>query len=390
MIGGIGNPEAAIAADGASFASATAKRGRMFGRLKLLTVADAALAPRRSYMLAGLLAPRELSVWWGAPKCGKSFLLLRLAYGLALGRGMWGLAARPCRVLYVAAEGEGGFAARLLALRDALGPAEGFAYIAQRAEVGPPSGDLSALREAAKAHRAELLILDTLNRTFGTGNEDTTQDMSGFIRSTDSLREPDDRDGFAGCHVAVVHHGPKDEAAKMPRGGGALVGATDLVVKVTKGAEGSPHGVTVEHAKDDADGASYRFRLATVDLPTGDDGEPRRTCIAEEAEGGAPSRAGSRPTLSPIARQAVRILSDLACEEGQALPAGPQWPSAPDLRGVRVERWRAECYARGLSLAGEPDNRRRSIDRAMTAARNAGAVAVRDGLACLARDGAAS
>jgi RecA-family ATPase len=79
--------------------------------LRVLTIADAPSAPPRVYLLHGLMAPGELSVWWGAPKCGKSFLLLRLAYGLALGTGMWSRAAKPCRVLYVPAEGEGGFAA---------------------------------------------------------------------------------------------------------------------------------------------------------------------------------------------------------------------------------------------------------------------------------------
>ena len=77
-----------------------------------MTLADAASAPPRHYLLRGLIAPGELSLWWGPPKCGKSFLLLRLAYGLALGAGMWGRKAKPCRVLYVAAEGEGGFRRR--------------------------------------------------------------------------------------------------------------------------------------------------------------------------------------------------------------------------------------------------------------------------------------
>jgi hypothetical protein len=72
----------------------------------VLTVADALAAPARFYLFHGMIAPAEMSLWWGAPKCGKSFLLLRLAYGLALGEGMWGRVAKPCRVLYVAAEGD--------------------------------------------------------------------------------------------------------------------------------------------------------------------------------------------------------------------------------------------------------------------------------------------
>src|SRR5689334_4037203 len=136
------NPEEALRDAGAqeeTFAPRPPPRGKPFGRLRVLTVMDARVAPPRHYLLPGLIAPGELSLWWGAPKCGKSFVMLRLAYGLALGIGMWGREPpRPCRVLYVAAEGEGGFAARLLALADELGDAgSDFRYIAQRATVGP-------------------------------------------------------------------------------------------------------------------------------------------------------------------------------------------------------------------------------------------------------------
>jgi hypothetical protein len=125
------SPEATIAGH---LQEVLPERGHRFGHICLLSVADAVLAPPRVHLLAGLFAPGELSVWWGAPKSGKSFLLLRLAFGLSLELGMWGRDAKqPCRVLYVAAEGEGGFAGRLIALRDKLGdPGDRFHYIAQR------------------------------------------------------------------------------------------------------------------------------------------------------------------------------------------------------------------------------------------------------------------
>jgi RecA-family ATPase len=145
--------------------------------------------PRR-YLLHGLIAPGELSLWWGAPKCGKSFLLLRIAYGLALGIGLWGRqAAGACRVLYVAAEGEGGFAARLLGLRNDMGDAgDAFRYIAQRATVGPPADDLADVIAAALDMGAGLIVLDTLARTFGDGDENAARDMGGFVNSVDRLR----------------------------------------------------------------------------------------------------------------------------------------------------------------------------------------------------------
>src|SRR5687768_3586898 len=105
------SPDGFFAAHGEviPFVPAQPERGRMVGRLRILGVADARTAPPRDYLLDGLLGVGEASVWWGTPKkAAKTFLLLRIAYGLALGRGMWGREARKCAVLYVAAEGQGG------------------------------------------------------------------------------------------------------------------------------------------------------------------------------------------------------------------------------------------------------------------------------------------
>jgi AAA domain len=350
-------------------------RGKPYGRLRVLTLQDAANAPPRRYLLRGLIAPGEMSLWWGAPKCGKSFLLLLIAYSLALGVGLWGRAAvRPCRVLYVAAEGEGGFAARLLALRDTLGDAgDAFRYIAGRVTVGPPADDLGDVIRAAHDLGADLIVLDTLARTLGDGDENAARDMGGFVESVDTLRSE------TGAHVAVVHHGTKEGGSS--RGSGALVGAADLVVKVARGGEGEPNRATVEAAKDDADGAVLPFRLRVVDLPSGPDGEARRTCIAEEADGGEQQ---GKP-LAKVALNALRWLLDLLATEGASLPSGPGFPSG--LRGVPLPRWRQECEARCLSTAEDAKDRARVFRKASSDLRDAGRVAMRDGWVWTTREG---
>lgn len=376
---GHADPEAAFHAAGAHeerFGPKPPQRGKQFGRLRVLTLADAASAPPRQYLLRGLVAPGELSVWWGAPKCGKSFLLLRLAYGLALGVGMWGRSATGSwRVLYVAAEGEGGFAARLLALSDAMGDAgDAFRYIAGRVTVGPPAEDLDDVISAAVDMRADLIVLDTLARTFGNGDENAAQGMGGFVTSVDRLRE------HTGAHVAIIHHGTKN--GESSRGSGALLGAADLIVKVARGTgEGEPNDATVEAAKDDADGAVLPFRLRVVDLAPAEDGTERKTCIAEEAEG-----EGRRcATLPQAARTALRYLADLITVEGEALPAGPHYPMG--VRGAPLERWRAECESRKLSGGKTEENRDRAFRGAVQKLRNAGRIAVRDKLVWMTRVG---
>lgn len=369
MTDGPHTPEAALGAAGATVETFTPKsptRGRAFGRLRLLSLADAASAPPRHYLLKGLVAPGELSLWWGAPKCGKSFLLLRLGYGLAVGRRMFGRRAKPCRVLYVAAEGEGGFEGRLLALREALGDAgDAFQYIAQPTIVGLPGTDLSDLITAALKMRADMVVLDTLARTFGEGDENTAKDMGGFIAACDRLRAE------TGAHVAVIHHGRKDGGSS--RGSGALLGAADLIVRVEKGAEGKPSRAIVEAAKDDADGDELAFRLRVIDLGRDEDGDQRSTCIAEEAEAGA----NSAKSLPALASAALGALTSLVFAEGQPVPSGDSMPL--NTRGIREDRWREECEARRLSFAETQQSRSRVFRKAAQQLREAGQIATRGG-----------
>lgn len=347
---------------------------RQYGRLILRTPGELMALPARHYLLHGLFAPCELSLIWGAPKTGKSFLALRVACGLALGLGMWGRAVpRPVRVIYIAAEGMGGMGARIKALGALGDPGERFMAITQAAVIGEPGTDLPGLIEAVKAHRAELVVIDTLARTYGAGDENSTRDMGAFIAACDAIRE-------AGAHVLVVHHGAKDESANMPRGAIALVGAADLVVKVKKAGEGAPSVAIVQAAKDDEDGAELPFRLEVVTVGEREDGTPLETCLAVEAEPGRAGGGGAK--LPPAARKAVDCLQDMIAEgRGEPLPSGTGWPDARGLMGVKVEAWRADCEGRGLSLADKPENKRRAIGDAMTKARLAGAVGVRDGIA---------
>jgi hypothetical protein len=345
-------------------AEAAAVRVGTFGRLRLRTVADAEHAPRRDYLVKPLLARGELSAWWGAPKAGKSFLVLRLAWCIALGRDFPGFKVkRARRVLYVAAEGEGGFTGRIQALRRDLGDTgDLFRFIAQPVTLGPPANDLSDLVEAARGMVADLIVVDTLARTFGAGDENTAQDMGRFVANLDRLREE------TGAHVLVIHHGRKDGGDL--RGSGALAGAADLIVKVEKGAGAEPSVATIEAAKDDADGRSFAFRLRRVDLGVDEDGDPRWTCIAD------PSVAPVTPlTKLPKAAAAVlAILADLAAAEGEA-------PPDIDTCGARAipdARLRQECDSRRVSTAEKATDRARVVRQAIADLREAGRIGMRN------------
>ena len=362
------SPEAMMRALGGT----TIRQPLAFGKLRVLSMDDVTTAEPRDYLLKGLISPAEMSVWWGAPKCGKSFLMLHVAYAIAQGRGVFGRRVKPCSVLYVAAEGEAGLAGRLRAIRDEFGLAPRFHLIAQPVDLLHPNGDLDSVSQAAQHPRvnARLIVLDTLARMLAGGDENGPEDMGRFIANVGALRQ------CTKAHVAVIHHGTKSTNGSTPRGHGSLIGAADLVIEIAKAGDSS-RTATVTAAKDDPDGAVMGFSLHVIELGTDQDGDPITTCMVDEAI----SATTTGPRLSKRDGRAKQILADLIVAEGKPLPVG-----CPDgLLGVPEVRWREECESRRLSTAEQQDSRTTAFRRAYESLLASAIAATRDGTVWLTR-----
>jgi AAA domain len=345
-----------------------------FGKLRLLTLAHLRSTPPRDYILKRLISAAELSVWWGPPKCGKSFLAFHIAYAVAQGRSVFGRRVKPCTVLYVAAEGTAGLAGRLHALEAEFGAAPRFFLIAQPVDLLHPFGDLPSLLKAAQAIKAGLIVLDTLNRMMSGGDENGSEDMGALITNAGKVQAE------TPAHVAIIHHGSKNPNGSTPRGHSSLIGAADLVVEVAKTDDGR-RTATVRAAKDEAEGDVIDFRLHVVELGTDPDGDALTTCIVREEQ---PAALG--PRLSAAETKARSILADVIAAEGTLLPAGPGFPD--NAHGVPEGRWREECETRRLSTSEQRDSRTKAFNRAFKGLIAASAVATRDNLVWLVKPAA--
>ena len=289
---------AEAAAKGSAKGSAK-NRGRKFGSLIVLGTDDLDTAAPREYLLKGLMSSAEISIWVGPPKCGKSFLLLYVAYMLSLGRSVFGRRVKQISVLYVAAEGEGGIANRIRALREKFGDSPNFHFIAQPADLLHKTGHLEDLKLAAEAVGAQLIVLDTLSRLMGGGDENAPGDMGTFIKNVGGLRHETQ------AHIAIIHHGTKASSGSTPRGHSSLTGADDALIEVVKLDDGT-RTATVIHAKDDADGDRFGFTLERVELGRDDDDDPIATLIVEEKlQPGAVTQSGTDPVHQRTDRVAL-------------------------------------------------------------------------------------
>jgi AAA domain-containing protein/uncharacterized protein DUF6371 len=342
-------------------------RGTLHGRLLVLGMDDLDTAPPRDYLLKGIISPNETSIWVGAPKCGKSFLLMHVAYMLALGRRVFGLRVKSTKVLYVAAEGEGGIAKRLQALRNKYGRAENFHYVAQPIDLMRDGGHSQEVITAAKAVGAQLIIVDTLNRALAGGNENAPEDMGAFICNVAEIRTK------TRAHVAVIHHGTKASDGRNPRGHGSLEGADDALIEVQK-LEGGIRTATLVHSKDDADGMRWGFKLNVVELGTDDDGDPITTLIVQE-ETQAPERADRAAKPSATEQVALGCLDHAMAEHPTTASVGPNHEERPV---VAETHWRKTYYAEARQ-GDDIQTKGQAFRRVVTGLQSKGLIDCRDG-----------
>lgn len=305
------------------------------------------------YLVRNLIPREGLIVVWGPPKCGKSFWAFDLAMHVALGWPYRGRRTQRGTVVYIAAEGERGLAARAEAFRrrflaDDADP--DFYLLTSRLSLVADAGELILdIAAAIGGTNCAAIIIDTLNRTIA-GSENKDEDMSAFVAAADKLRE-----AFTAAVIIIHHCGVNGE---RPRGHTSLTGACDAQLAVTR--DSADHIVVeVEHLKDGPQGDAITSRLVPFDVGTDDDGEAISSCIVEAADD-EPAVAKHK-RLSDAAAIALDTLRKAIAEAGQDPPGSNHIP--PSARVVDVETWRRYHYAGTASDGQTPETRKKAFQR---------------------------
>jgi hypothetical protein len=199
-------------------------------RIRILDIDEIeALEPPR-WLIENTLTTNGLSILWGRSGAMKSFVALDMALCIATGIPWHGKAVVPGLVVYVAAEGAYGLGRRAVGWRRSRGLGQAkprFKLIPH--PVALSSDDLGAMIEAVLKlnERPVLVILDTLARTFGAGDENKQADMNAYVTAADKLREA------TGANVMIIHHSGVHEE-RRERGSNVLRGAADTVIKISR------------------------------------------------------------------------------------------------------------------------------------------------------------
>jgi hypothetical protein len=247
-------------------------------------------APPRAMLMKRLLGLGDLSIWYGAPKSGKSFLVTDATLAVASELETWFdyRVKHPGLVIYCVLEGSGGFANRLNAWRTKHGRdiPDNFVWVTVRLSfLSDPTKKAAAddvkkllalVRhiEATQGRTCRMVVVDTCARAMDGADENSTQDMTKFVNQCALLQDLPSKP-----HVAVVHH--ENAGGTKPRGSTALLGAGDVFIRIQKLEKGRVW--TVIWGKDVEEGRKHGFALETVSLGFDEDMDVIESCAVVEA-----------------------------------------------------------------------------------------------------------
>lgn len=261
------------------------------------------------WLVRGLLVESGLSVVYGAPKSTKTFAALDMALAIAHGREWFGQRTRRGGVAYVCGEGQAGARQRMKAWRQEFDgePDAPFVLIPQSVnlfddpdEVDRLIADIQGMAEPMGC-KVELVVLDTLSRMIGSGDEDKARDVNVVVRTSERIQR------LTGAHVMIVHHSGKDRDRGM-RGSNALLGAVDCAIEVTKDADTGLCEAKVTAIKDGEPLGPFAYTLRQAAVGVDDEGEDIITCVIDPAG----ARQGTiAQRLSEPERRCLSVLRDL-------------------------------------------------------------------------------
>jgi hypothetical protein len=305
----------------------------------------------------------------GAPGSLKSFFALAMALCVASGTPFYGSRVRQGTTFYIAAEGHNGLANRVeaWARKNGIDRSTVKVFTSDRGarflDKAHAADVTAAILELAAIHGPpSLIVVDTLARNLGPGDENSTEHMNAFITAMDDLRG-----NWPGCTIIVVHHTGWD-AKRRGRGSSAAFGAMDFEYILERKDKCSPVCVINTKMKEAAERSDEWFTLDVIDLGIVDeDGEPVSSGVLVPTEGSESGEVGKLGKNAKLARAAYITAA-----------AGHGVFGEDGLQGVSDANWRAAFYEATPDI--KPGSQATAFKRSLGELKDAGLMAEHCGL----------
>jgi hypothetical protein len=293
-------------------------------------------------IVQGVLGAGEFSLFVAKPGMGKSVLVGDIGMHIAAGKDWHGRKVKKGLVVFFAAERKKITERRVAAWAKKY-DMSGIPFVIVGGKLDLTTGLIDAKTLAATIKSLEeklgfkcvLIILDTVTRTFGPGDQHQSRDMQRYVQSVDELHRA------TTAHIAAIHHSPWSD----DRGKGAidLDGAIDVsfVVNVKGTGQAKVFTLSGTGANDGSDeGPVMSFRLESVELGTDADGNVTTAPVVVQVETARTDGSNLKGSLE----KALDALERAIEQHGECPPDGT--PGFPDgVCMVSRDEWRDQFYA---------------------------------------------
>ena len=219
-----------------------------------------------NWLIKDVVETESLMQIYGAPKSGKSFVAIAMSCAIASGQDFYGNKSFKKPVLYICGEGQRGVKRRLSAWQQAQYSLSGIPlYLSDRAVRIGDKDDFERLTQEIEAIKAiegdiGMIVVDTFQRNFGGGNENSAEDVGNFIHQLDGLIS------VYGCNVCIVHHSGHE--GNRARGSSVIGASLDYEFKVQRTDKNEEMFVSFQQTlnKDGQGMAEKNFVFKEVDL----------------------------------------------------------------------------------------------------------------------------
>lgn len=327
------------------------------GKSRFISVGEiCALPPTENWLVKRYIATDSLTVMFGDPGCGKSFLAIDFACHVATGREWRGCLVKAGKVLYVAGEGRNGLSKRFKAWFERYGetPRNIDILTAPTALTDPASIAALIAEIRAMPDPPVLIVVDTLNRNFGPGDENATADMTKAVAGLDALRSA------TNAAILGLHHSGHGDKGRG-RGSSVLRAAVDAEFAVEK--FGETVQVRCTKMKDADHPAPLAWMLEQQPLPWADaEGVPLDSAVLTSADLPPPQ---PKPTTARMGANQTKALESLRAlyrtQQANLVQAGTD----PGTACVTKSDWYAKMKESGLSRNRCTDARAELVRRGL-------------------------
>jgi RecA/RadA recombinase len=270
---------------------------------------------------------------FGESNSGKSTFVLDMALAVARPDGTWReRSTTHGAVLWIALESAAGLRRRVQAHRTAHDTDQRLLF----ADVTVPVRlldvkDVDSIITTAQVieylsgQPCQLVVVDTVARALGGGDENDGRDMGTLVRGCDMIRAK------TGAAVLLIHHSGKD-TSRGARGHSSLRAAVDTEIEIS--GQENPRQAKVTKQRDLPSGDVFAFDLDPVEI--GRDGaKPITACIVRHRNDVAPRRKAPSGRNQQLMLGAVR---QWVAEHGDII-ATPHWHQLCKAQGLAKPRW---------------------------------------------------